>query len=470
MKVVFPSAGGAADALFEVTDVVLREERLGALHGAGVSVPQRGSRGSSHALHVSGWVIGSESPAHLVQILDRGRIIREVKVTGSRPEIAEQYAGVARDVDCIFGATVGLLGRGEECKLSLRALLRGGIKVPIGSVRLRRQPVRTGFEPAIQPLMVTSLGRSGSTWMQEILASHPQVTVYPEFPYEHKMCGYWLHALKVLSEPANQLQSSDQLFETNPWWVGSNPYNDELRLKDPALREWFGRDYVERQAAFCQSNIEEWYQRVASRRSEPAFFFAEKFIPSSLQEMAWELYPRAKEILLVRDFRDMASSILAFDKKRGYSGFGRRGGDSDESYIRMMGAGAHDLTQAWRERRDRAHLVRYEDLVFRPHETLTDLLDYLELDTSEAAVDELVAVMSGAPAGSGADATVRMHRTSPDAAASVGRWRRDLDESLHVPCRETFGDLLEELGYPEDGYLPAEEQVGSPNPGRSRKQ
>ena len=327
--------------------------------------------------------------------------------------------------------------------------------------------------------MVTALGRSGSTWMLQILASHSQIVVYPEFPYENKMGGYWLHALKVLSEPANPLRSSDQLFETNPWWVGSSPYNDELKLKNPALREWFGRDYVERQAAFCQGNIEEWYQLVASGQGEPApdgrdadgrvnpgepLFFAEKFIPSSLQELSWELYPRAKELLLVRDFRDMASSILAFDKKRGYSGFGRRSNDSDESYIRMMGPAARDLTQAWRERKDRAHLIRYEDLVFHPHETLTDLLEYLELDSSEAAVDKLVAVMAGA-AEPGAEAD---SSHAPDnrrrrcvSRAMAGRSRRVTSRSL----RRDVGDLLREFGYPESGYVSS--PAGSAAPGQN---
>ena len=45
--------------------------------------------------------------------------------------------------------------------------------------------------------------------------------------------------------------------------------------------------------------------------------------PNYLPVLIRELYPRAKEIFLVRDFRDMARSIMAFDAKRGYAGFGR---------------------------------------------------------------------------------------------------------------------------------------------------
>ena len=35
-----------------------------------------------------------------------------------------------------------------------------------------------------------------------------------------------------------------------------------------------------------------------------------------------ELYPDAREVFLVRDFRDMVASIFAFNRKRGVRGFG----------------------------------------------------------------------------------------------------------------------------------------------------
>ena len=63
----------------------------------------------------------------------------------------------------------------------------------------------------------------------------------------------------------------------------------------------------------------------------------------------WELYPHAKEVFLVRDFRDMALSILSFDERRGFAGFGRPEGATDEEYMRGVLAGmATDLQRAGR--------------------------------------------------------------------------------------------------------------------------
>ena len=94
--------------------------------------------------------------------------------------------------------------------------------------------------------------------------------------------------------------------------------------------------------------------------------------PNYIPVLMWELYPSAKEIFLVRDFRDMACSILAFDRKRGFAGFGRPDGAATRSTCAMeLREMALDLRkQLGHDRRDRAHLVRYEDLVLRPIETV----------------------------------------------------------------------------------------------------
>ena len=47
----------------------------------------------------------------------------------------------------------------------------------------------------------------------------------------------------------------------------------------------------------------------------------------------WELYPRAREVILVRDFRDMVSSMFAFNAKRGFQGF-RRGSVRERRGVR----------------------------------------------------------------------------------------------------------------------------------------
>lgn len=155
-----------------------------------------------------------------------------------------------------------------------------------------------------------------------------------------------------------------------------------------------------------------------------------------------ELYPEAREIFLVRDFRDMVCSVLAFNEKRGYQAFWRELVDTDEEYVtRIVRVRLMELYRQWQARADRTCLVRYEDLVQRPLEVLPEILAYLGLDGgSEVAEKMLAAAAVETP-------ELRDHRTAPDAAASIGRWRRDLTPELQAVCRRELGDLLEAFGY-----------------------
>jgi hypothetical protein len=195
---------------------------------------------------------------------------------------------------------------------------------------------------------------------------------------------------------------------------------------------------VERLTALCQSSIEDWYLEVArSQGQDEPLCFAEKGVAGHIPALTWELYPNAKEIFLVRDFRDMVCSLMAFYK----DGTTRRRASDDEQYIRWLGSWATHLHSDYTSRADRAHLVRYEDVVNQPAETMTAVFQYLELDASPELVDEILTKASEQTP------HFRKHRTTPSVEASIGRWRHDLDPELHRACEETFGELLGAYGY-----------------------
>jgi hypothetical protein len=293
-----------------------------------------------------------------------------------------------------------------------------------------------------------------------LLTAHPQIVVYRRFPYESAPSKYWLHMLKVLSDPANLVDSAHpDTFHDVLWWVGQNPYHDESVYERPSLAYLMGRAYVERLASFCLRSIEDWYMTVAQTQEQRApIYFAEKHMrPSYLPVLTWELYPRAKEVFLVRDFRDVACSILAFDRKRGFPGFGRPEGATDEEYLRgPLHEMATHLRRSWESRRDRGHLVRYEDLVLHPRETLTALVEYLELDASEATVERMLDLGSEAgprlPGTSIApEESLNGHRTTDDLRSSIGRWEQEGDAQFRALCNEVFSEALSVFGYAESG-------------------
>ena len=334
-----------------------------------------------------------------------------------------------------------------EFELLLDAVFADGSRTTLTRIRGRRSPLRTGFAPRLRPLMVTSLGRTGTTWLMRLLSQHPQIVSRRRYPYETRLARYWMQMVKILTEPADHDDSShpDTIAE-DCHWIGHNPFFTGELTDEPPLGRWLGREYPERLARFCQESIEALYRLVAREQSQDQpQFFVEKHLPDHIPDLLNELYGDTREIILVRDFRDMVCSMLAFNRKRGYAAFGREATTSDAEFVSRLGRNVDDLAKACARRQASALLLRYEDLLSDPIAVLTRILGYLGLDANGTVAE---AMHSAASRGS---SELAEHRTSRHATASIGRWRTELSREMQSACASAFAPWLRELGYPEHG-------------------
>jgi hypothetical protein len=222
------------------------------------------------------------------------------------------------------------------------------------------------------------------------------------------------------------------------WWLGGGDPAPR-RLRSLPLQAWLAAEGVEELAAFAQSRIEAVYAQIGAEQGRgEARVFAEKVRNDIVSDLVWELYPDVREVVLVRDPRDVLTSILASIRKRGVQ-------PPPEDPLRWVDA---DFTarilgvlQSWRARRESTLLVRYEDLMMSPRETLAGVLDYAGLGGGEDAVEEMLESAGRRLPG------MDEHRTSADAASSIGRWRRDLAPDLVDACEHSVGEALEAWGY-----------------------
>jgi hypothetical protein len=159
-------------------------------------------------------------------------------------------------------------------------------------------------------------------------------------------------------------------------------------------------------------------------------------------ELMLELYPGAREVILVRDFRDMVASMFAYNDKRGRRGFARDRASTDREYVvNQLAPPVTAIADAWRRRSGGAHLLRYEDLVLHPEETVQSVLAHLDLGGEPHALEPMLASLFGRDSGS------EGHRTVSDPRESIGRWRRDLSDEVATACADAFGPALEFFGY-----------------------
>jgi hypothetical protein len=425
-------------ALLEITDVVQAPPDP-ALRAWWLDSPAAGAAFERTTFEVAGWVIGARSPAREVQLLSSGRLVRKLPLNVARPDVVAMHEGAPERSG--FWSPVGTVGFERDVRIELEAVFEDETTARLCSIGVTRQPIATG-ETRFSPVLLTSLGRTGTTLLMGLLAPHPEIVADQTYPYENFAARYWLHLLRVLASPADHDESSHpSTFTQDQQRIGHNPFHTAPLTNDPAIAELLGRAYVERAARFSQESIDELYGALATTQGKPeARLFVEKFHPDHVPRIALELYPGAKEIFLVRDFRDVLVSVLAFNEKRGTVDFGRERFQSDEEYVAWIRMGADWLVTAWKDRQDESHLVRYEDLATRPAETLGAALTYLGVDHSAELVAALVRGAFEHPEVDG-------HRTTRSIEDSVGRWRRDLPRGLRSAVHRELDGPLAELGY-----------------------
>jgi sulfotransferase family protein len=416
------------------------------LRGFGIDSPKEGDRAAAYGFDLRGWVLGRDRPATAVEVLHEGVLLRRLPLDVPRPDVAEAHPDANEAEMSGFFAPIGALTLSPSFEVRVRARLEDKTRVPLASVRGTRAELRTPFQPRIQPLAVTTLGRTGSTAVVRLLGSHPEIVAYRPFEYEPRVATYWIGVLRALAEPASYRR---QITPSGPidgsWWLGAEPPFPRP-VRDPEIGAWLGGGAIEQLGAFCQSRVEELYLRAGALAGRPApAYFVEKFRPDAVPALLSELYPGGREVVLVRDFRDMLASMFAYNAKRGMGGgFRRDRASTDADFVMERVKGSVDaLAGAWRSRSHSAHLLRYEDLVLNPEETVEALLQHLGLDAAPGTIDAMLASLT--------TAETEGHRTIADPKATIGRWRSDLSPELVEVCQEALGPSLRTFGYTDDG-------------------
>jgi hypothetical protein len=424
----------------EVLNVSVPEQPPDGVRAARIRVPEAGAVSDGFTLELSGTVILAAGRPRAIELLCNGTPMREVPVDLTRTGLAQEFPDLPDELRCGFKSLVGTLLLPPEFELELVGIGEDGRRFAIGSITGRRAHPSPSVERRLRALMVTSVGRTGTVLLMRMLAAHPSVVVHPAGRYEVWPARYWAHMLAVLSAPADHQGSATPFgFDHDLWHVGQNPFAT-AGPSDGALGAWLGRAHVDRLASFCLGNVEEWYAIAAREQGKEAVYFAEKnLLRTPVQGLAVsDLYPEAREVFLVRDFRDVACSMLSFlgDKWRA------DGYDTDRALRELVAPLVQHLVSGWRARGAGAHLVRYEDLALAPRETLAGVFGFLGIESSEGAVEE--ALQSGAD-----ERSFTGHGTSPTVAQSVGRWGREGDESFRDTLNEVLRESLVEFGYAE---------------------
>src|SRR3954451_6984526 len=147
---------------------------------AGFELDRDNLKSPGHHLTVSGWARAPDAPAR-VRVLFEGRVLCATDANLER-------AGAG---PCGFACSFSVLGLPNECDLRVEALVPGVPPIAVAGLRVRREPLALDPATGLRPVIVRSLGRSGSTWAMTVLGRHPEIVVYGAFEYEPNVARWW---------------------------------------------------------------------------------------------------------------------------------------------------------------------------------------------------------------------------------------------------------------------------------------
>ena len=339
-----------------------------------------------YALKVSGWAIGKRQPVTHFELVHRGVTLETVPALPGDDELAGKVELAVSSLDLPY-----------TFRVAVRAVLGDETRARIATLSGTRAPLPGAPGPGPSPVLVTTIGRSGSTAVTNLLCHHPDFAGYRSWDTETRVVSYWTAVLRGLARPASyerQLQQPGGPGWAN-WWVGAQLPNPEIPDDDPALPA-LGRDSVEALAEFCRARIGFVGSSLAAVSGKPgARYFVEK---AQIDQRAVRRRGRRRNSTL-GPARSCSSATCATSRARcsrtrarqAFEGFGPQPDASIEDTIRWLSdIGAVNLVAYAERRGPRAHLLRYEDLITRPEATLTDVLEHIGADARAQTVADML--------------------------------------------------------------------------------
>lgn len=405
--------------------------------GAYLDDPEIGDETERYCLLVRGWCISRSAPLERIQLFYGNDCIADV-TPFNRPDVQYAVPGEPFALRSGFSFAVSALCLPAFGTLSLWTKLASGIKAQIGRIELATRIPLLNNPDHLKPLIVFSVGRSGSTALMKLLTAHPEISGHMPYPLETRFAQHTYHAMRIASSFApSYAEDMMTAFTARRPMLGPNPSFGYFKDLDGFFHQTYAPGLIERHMEM----IDAFYRAQKSVDEQKPRFFAEKSTQDSYVVSVLDKIDGARRIMLMRDPRDIMVSIRKFNEQTGYLSFGAERVSSFAEHAELIRASIewHLEAAGWED--ERSIFLKYEDMIADWTETATELFGLLGIADDEDTVEQAVRVIHAEKGGE-----VR-HATSSSTSDSMGRWINDLEPEEKEICAAVFDDLLEKMGY-----------------------
>ncbi len=241
----------SAASLVEIRQITRRERDFRFIRQHGLEKPRGNSSHSVYSFDLEGWAIGRDSRFAQAELLLDDTRLWTLPAAVERPDVASRYGLEEAEHAIGFYGPVNALRLPTDFECVVVAVVEDGNRMQIADIHGTRAPLVSSFEPSLRPLMVTTLGRTGSSMLLNMLDAHPEIVAYRPLDYEPRALEYWMDAFLALAEPSsylNQLDPPVNIEAERLWWLGEErpaPRKTSYRLGEPELGRWMGTENLE---------------------------------------------------------------------------------------------------------------------------------------------------------------------------------------------------------------------------------
>lgn len=280
------------------------------------------------------------------------------------------------------------------------------------------------------PILVTAPGRSGTTFLMNRLSQSPAICLVEVPPFEVRLLAYWSTVYRTLTSGPDFARSTDPgRLEGDGFRIGSNPFSHTDYVNAFNIRslgaEYFGRFSSDAIANFIRATIDEYYARIQDDQGKnKALYFAEKgnnlYRPA--RTISRILYCEMKEIVIIRDPRDVFCSHMAYFRQ------------GSEKAFNDLSFSCEELLRIFRSSSGQEFYLKYEDMISGNPDVFRKLSDFLAVpDLGHGNMQKETAIF-------------QVHATSKSPTDSVGRWR-SLPADDARRCNAVWKEFLDQFGY-----------------------
>lgn len=268
------------------------------------------------------------------------------------------------------------------------------------------------------PIFIVGCGRSGTTLLRTMLNHHSKLAI----PLESLFITDYLRA-RPSTPPETFRRLILNEYELKEWGMPFTPADFEGCVT--------AKDFIDRahELYLRQQHKEVWGQKT------PRFV--------RFGDLLKRTYPQAKFIVVIRDPRAAVSSLIRSNVHHSNALFAAR------RWLRDMGAGVK-LKAAYP---DDVFLLRYEDLISAPEDSLRQVCAFLGIDFE---LPMLEYYKTGTAEYSGYYAQIHEKLNEAPDKSRIDAWRKHMTPPQIAVVESVCGDLMESLGYRRESSRPAD--------------